>query len=84
MAPGVVIIAAGAGDGLRAGDQLRVMRPGPRIAPRENLVLELPGDSVARLEVLTPFTTPRGREGAVCALMSGDSISLLDKVERIP
>lgn len=82
LAPGVVIIAAGSSDGLHTGDCLRVVRPGPRISPRENLVLELPGDSIARIEVLTPFVTPRGREGTACVLVSGDSVALTDRVER--
>lgn len=80
--PGLVIIAAGEADGLHKGERLKVVRPGMRIQPRENLVLQLPPDDVARLVVLTPFRTPRGLEGTACAILEGDSIALSDRVEK--
>jgi hypothetical protein len=78
----MVVIAAGAKEGLHAGQRLRVVRSGMRISPRENLVLELPGDDVARLEVLAPFRTGSGYEGTLCVVVSGDSIALSDQVQR--
>lgn len=80
--PGLVIIAAGGADGLHRGDRLKVVRPGHRIQPRENLILQLPTDDIARLVVLNPFRTPRGLEGTACAILEGDSIALSDRVER--
>lgn len=78
----MVIIAAGGADELHKGDRLKVIRPGIRIRPRENLILQLPPDDVARLVVLTPFRTPRGQEGTACAILEGDSIALSDRVEK--
>lgn len=80
--PGLVIIDAGKSDGLRPGERLKVVRPGPRIRPRPNLILQLPSDDIARLEVLDPRPAGTGREGTACAILEGDSIALSDRVER--
>jgi hypothetical protein len=83
-ADGKVVIAAGARAGLRPGRELRVVRPGKRLRePTSGVVIELPGEEVGRIKVLSQFGTGELDEGSVCVLLKGSGITQGDWVERV-
>jgi hypothetical protein len=82
-ADGKVVITAGARAGLRPGRELRVVRPGKRVRePTSGVVIELPGEEVGRIKVLSQFGTGELDEGSICALLKGSGITQGDWVER--
>jgi hypothetical protein len=82
VSEGKVVIAAGARAGLRPGRELRVVRPGKRLRePTSGVVIELPGEQVGRIKVVSQFGTGELDEGSVCALLSGTGITKADRVE---
>lgn len=84
VAEGKVVIAAGARAGLRPGRELRIVRPGKRLRePTSGVLIELPGEEVGRIKVVSQFGTGELDEGSVCALLRGNGITKADRVERI-
>jgi hypothetical protein len=82
VAPGKVVIAAGARAGLRSGQELRIVRQGKRIKePSSGVVIELPGEAVGRVRVVSQFGSGDLDEGSVCALLEGTGITRADRVE---
>lgn len=69
---GNVIIAGGQRQGLRAGDRLKVMVPGRVVRnPQTGLPLELPGQQVGQIEIVSFFGDSETNEGSVCRVVSG-------------
>ncbi len=80
--PGKIVIAAGARAGLRPGQELRIVRPGMRIKdPASGVLIELPGEAVGRIKVVSQFGTGELDEGSVCSLIQGSGITKADRVE---
>jgi curli biogenesis system outer membrane secretion channel CsgG len=68
-----VIIAGGERQGLAAGDRLAVLVRGERIEnPQYGTVVELPGEQIATIEVLSTFGEEATSEGAITKLVEGD------------
>ena len=79
--PGQVTVSAGRRSGLRIGQELRVVRPGRKVVePSSGLVLELPGDEVGRIQVISQFGGETD-EGSVCRVLSGGGFARTDRVE---
>lgn len=70
---GSLFVAGGPSQGLRAGDELVVVRQGRRVESRQTgLPIELPGTEIARLRVDSHFGDDEASEGSICTIVSGD------------
>jgi hypothetical protein len=79
---GKLVIAAGARAGLKPGQELRIVRQGRRVRePSSGIVVELPGDDVGRIRIVSQFGTDDADEGSVCDILSGENITRADRVE---
>ena len=67
-----VLIAGGAGQGIRAGDRFAVLRRGRMVDnPQTGRPIELPREQVATIQVKALFGSNAMQEGARCAVVSG-------------
>jgi curli biogenesis system outer membrane secretion channel CsgG len=81
VARGKVVIAAGSRAGIRSGQELRIVRPGRQVKePTSGVVLELPGEEVGRIKVISQFGTGEWDEGSVCEVLSGNGFARTDYV----
>jgi curli biogenesis system outer membrane secretion channel CsgG len=70
---GQVIIAAGAHQGLKVGDQLKAYKAGEKIRnPQTGFVIDLPPLEIGKLQIRKLFGDTETNEGAICDLVSGD------------
>jgi len=66
-----VYIGGGASQGIEKGDRFRLVRRGRSVVnPQTRLPVELPGETVGELEVLSTFGDTPAEEGSVCRLIS--------------
>ncbi len=69
---GEVLIAGGKRQGLRLGDQLKVIVPGKVIkSPQTGFDIQLPHKQVGKLEVVSFFGDSETNEGSVCKVVEG-------------
>jgi curli biogenesis system outer membrane secretion channel CsgG len=69
---GQVFISGGQRQGLRMGDNLRVMSPGKRITSKQTgMDVQLPGTPIATIRVRSFFGTTDSDEGSICEILSG-------------
>jgi curli biogenesis system outer membrane secretion channel CsgG len=81
VAQGKVVIAAGSRAGIRSGQELRIVRPGRQVKePTSGVVLELPGEEVGRIKVISQFGSGEWDEGSVCEVLSGKGFARTDYV----
>jgi curli biogenesis system outer membrane secretion channel CsgG len=67
-----LIIGGGASQGLKPGDKLALIKRGKAVKnPQTGVVMELPGERVAVLEVVSTFGNAQLNEGSVCRVVSG-------------
>ena len=67
-----VYISGGASQGLKPGDELRILRRGKTIeSPDSGMPIELPGTEVATIRVLSHFGTDEASEGSICEIIAG-------------
>ena len=68
----LIIIGGGASQGLAPGRRLNLVRKGRQVTnPQTGLPMNLPGDTVAELEVASLFGEGIENEGAFCRVISG-------------
>ena len=68
-----LFISGGARQGLKVGDQLRVMREGEQIKSQQSgFMIALPAEPVGLARVATLFGDAEANEGAVCDLVEGN------------
>jgi curli biogenesis system outer membrane secretion channel CsgG len=75
----LVYVSGAHRQGLKAGDELAVMRAGKTVVSRQTgLPIELPGTEIGRLVVKTQFGDSEVNEGSICEVVSGslDGIDL--------
>lgn len=73
---GQVIISGGKSQGLKVGDNLKVMKRGRRVKnPQTGMIIELPRTEVARLSI-TAFSGKRNNEISICKVTSGSLAGL--------
>lgn len=80
-----IFISGGQSQGLSAGQQLRVMTVGKKVKSRQTgFTVSLPGDEIAKVEVISTFGDNENNEGSVVRVISGslDGHSL-DKLEIV-
>lgn len=83
-AQGKVVIAAGNRAGILPGQELRIIRPGRQVKePTSGVVLELPGEEVGRIQVVSQFGTGEWDEGSVCRVLSGNGFARTDYVSLV-
>lgn len=74
---GNIIISGGKSQGLRPGDELRVMKRGSLVEnPQTGMKIELPRSEVARLKVVA-FAGEGDNEVSICQLSSGEIASFV-------
>lgn len=67
------IIAGGVKQGLKIGDNFNVYLKGKSIKnPQTGMMIELPGQKIATLQVVSQFGTSYIDEGSVCSITSGN------------
>ncbi len=67
----LVYIGGGASQGIEPGDRLRLVRRGKKVVnPQTELPVELPGEDVGELEVVSTFGDTPADEGTICRLLS--------------
>lgn len=70
---GNVIIAGGAKQGIKVNDEFNVYKKGETIKnPQTGMNIELPGEKVATIKVVTTFGNTYTDEGSVCRIVSGN------------
>jgi len=68
---GQVIVSGGKSQGLKVGDQLRVMKRGRKVKnPQTNMMIELPRTEIARLKVVG-FSGTGANEISICTVSRG-------------
>lgn len=69
----LVIIAGGAKQGLKIGDNFNVFQKGKIIKnPQTGMLIELPGQKIASIQVLSQFGASYTDEGSACSIRSGN------------
>jgi curli biogenesis system outer membrane secretion channel CsgG len=69
---GQVFISGGARQGLKAGDDLRIMAAGQKVKSKQTgMVINLPSKQIALIRVLSFFGENENEEGSVCEIISG-------------
>ncbi len=67
-----VIVSGGKSQGLRPGDELKVMKIGRKVKnPQTGMEIELPREEIAKLRVVS-FTGEGNNEVSICTLISGN------------
>lgn len=85
-----MLIGGGASQGLRVGDRLTAIRKGKQVRNRQTgFMIDLPGEEIARLQIVSFFGKSETEEGAVCKIISGslsgaplDSVSISEVREE--
>jgi len=69
---GQVFINAGEHTGLNVGDMLAVIQPGKKVKnPASNAMIQLPGEKVGTLKIVSFFGESEVEEGSVCEVVTG-------------
>ena len=69
---GQVFVSGGESQGIKAGDQFAVIKRGRLVKnPQTDMIIELPGEEVARL-VVESFAGSGSNEVSICRVISGD------------
>jgi curli biogenesis system outer membrane secretion channel CsgG len=67
-----IVIAAGAHQGLKVGDQLQIYKAGEKIKnPQTGFMIDLPPTAIGTLQVSSLFGDSETNEGAICDLTGG-------------
>ena len=67
------VIAGGAKQGLKIGDNFNVYQKGQSIKnPQTGMTIELPGQKIATLQVMSQFGASYTDEGSICLITSGN------------
>ena len=67
------VIAGGAKQGLKIGDNFNVYQKGQSIKkPQAGMTIELPGQKIATLQVMSQFGASYTDEGSICLITSGN------------
>ncbi|MDQ3001658.1 MAG: CsgG/HfaB family protein [Fibrobacterota bacterium] len=81
VSQGKVVIGAGTRAGIMPGQELRIVRPGRQVKePTSGVILELPGEEVGRIKVVSQFGTGEWDEGSECTILSGKGFARTDYV----
>lgn len=68
-----VMIAGGIKQGLKVGDTLSVYKQGKKIKnPQTGMLIELPGQKVASIKIISQFGQTYMDEGSICQLLTGN------------
>ena len=71
MQNGQVIVSGGKSQGLKVGDQLKVMKRGRKVKnPQTNMMIELPRTEIARLKIVA-FSGTGNNEISICTVSRG-------------
>lgn len=69
---GQVIVSGGVRQGLKIGDNLRVMAPGQKVKSKQTgMAINLPSKQIAQVRVISLFGESENEEGSVCEIISG-------------
>lgn len=68
-----VLIAGGVKQGVKVGDKFSVYKKGKKIKnPQTGMLIELPGQKIADIQVVSQFGTTYTDEGSVCQITNGN------------